>query len=57
MRESSELSLTELGNGVNRQIVPLERAAQRLMERATDDARLMLRIDEIGNELLESQKV
>jgi putative transposase len=57
VRESSELSLTELGKLVNRDIVPLGRAAQRLSDRAAGDRRLMSRIEDIRSDLLESQKV
>jgi len=57
VRESSKLSLTELGKFVNRDIVPLGRAAQRLLDRAKSDPKLMSRIEEVRSGLLESQKV
>jgi chromosomal replication initiation ATPase DnaA len=57
VRESSEISLTELGKLVNRDIVPLRRVAQRLLNRAARGTRLMSRIEDVRSELLESQKV
>lgn len=55
VREAPYLSLTELGNAVNREIAPLARAAQRLMEQAAGDARLRSLIEKIRSALPESQ--
>lgn len=57
VREAPDLSLTELGKAVNREIAPLARAAQRLMDQAAGDARLMSLIEEIRSVLPESPKV
>ena len=55
VREAPDLSLTELGKAVHREIAPLARAAQRLTDRAAGDARLMSLIEETRSALLESQ--
>jgi putative transposase len=57
VRESRDLSLTELGRAVNREIAPLARAAQLLTEQSAGDARLKSLIEETRSALLECQKV
>ena len=57
VRESQGISLTELGKMVNRDIAPLVRSAQRLLEEMAKDEALKTRIDELRQELLEWQKV
>jgi hypothetical protein len=57
VRESPDLSLTELGKAVNREIAPLARAAQRIMDQAAGDARLRSLFEEIRSALQESQQV
>jgi REP element-mobilizing transposase RayT len=51
VREAPDLSLTELGKAVNREIAPLARAAQRLMDQAAGDAHLMSLIEGIRSAL------
>jgi len=53
VRESRELSLTELGKAVNREIASLSRAAQLLKEQSAIDARLQPLIEQTRSALLE----
>jgi DNA-binding transcriptional LysR family regulator len=57
VRESRQLSLTELGKTVNREIAPLSRAAQSLIEQNAGDVRLKSLIEETRSALLECQNV
>ena len=50
-QESKELSLTELGKMLNRDIAPLGRAGRRLLEETLKDEGLKTRIDELRNVL------
>lgn len=50
-QESKELSLTELGKMLNRDIAPLGRAGRRLLEETLKDEGLKARIDELRNVL------
>jgi hypothetical protein len=57
VRESRELSLTDLGKAVNREIASLSRAALLLMEQSADDARLKSLLEQTRSALLECLKV
>ena len=51
VRESPRLCLTELGRILNRDIAPMGRAGQRMLEKAAEDTELRARIEAFRLEL------